>query len=349
MQQFQGTSTSPGAHSGKLARKAPRPPLSPAAREAILAGVRAGLEYKDICARFGVTKQDISRLAVRAGLKRTSKARALTDEQEADIIGRYQAGASSASLAAEFNVSNSLIWNVFYRRGIPMRPTGAVPAPLRHDAFDVLTPEAAYWCGFIFTDGTISERATGQPEIAIVLQRRDRAHLEKFRCFLGSGHAITPIAPAKVSPQVAAPNGGQGTGAFRFSVRSRRIADRLYGLGRYGPAVHPELAASRDFWRGCVDGDGTIGIYSGVPGIKLLGSQWLMQAYVDFLGPISSRRPLRARPARSLFVVSAGYGTAVKVAERLYTGAGTALDRKAGSAAAVIRNGPGKTPLRKAR
>ena len=54
------------------------------------------------------------------------------------------------------------------------------------------------------------------------------------------------------------------------------------------------------------------------------------------------------RPARTIFVVGTGYATAVKVAERLYTDAETVLDRKAESAAAVIRNGPGKTPPRKA-
>lgn len=345
---MQGTSTSSGAASGKPKRKPPRPPLSPEIREAILADVRAGLPYSEICAGFGVTKQDISKLAGCAGLLRVEKPRALSTEQEDEIISRYQAGESSAALAAAFMVSKSLIWNTFYRRGVPLRPPARVQQPFRHDAFDILTPDAAYWCGFLFTDGTIVENKTGQPDIALVLQKRDHGHLVKFRDFLGSSHAITPVAPSVVSPEVAAPYGGHGTGAFRFSCRSRHMADRLYALGRYGPSVHPELAASRDFWRGCIDGDGTINLSCGVPCIKLVGSQWLLRAFVDFLGPISSRRPLNVRPARRIFVVGTGYATAVKVAERLYLDAGTVLDRKAESAAAIMRNGPGKTPARKA-
>ena len=124
-------------------------------------------------------------------------------------------------------------------------------------------------------------------------------------------------------------NDGQGTGAFRYAVRSRQLAARLTALGRYGPAVDPELAGSRDFWRGCIDGDGTVGISCGIPQVKLVGSHWLLSAFVDFLGPVSSRRPLNVRPARNIYVVSTSYATAEKVVERLYVGASAALDRKA--------------------
>ena len=174
-------------------------------------------------------------------------------------------------------------------------------APLRHDALDVLTPDAAYWCGFIFTDGTIVHRTGirrgGQPEIAVVLQRRDRDHLVKLRDFLGSTHAITPVAPATVSPNIARPNGGQGTGAFRYSVRSQRLADRLTALGRYGPAVDPALAASCDFWRGCIDGDGTVGISCGIPQVEAGGLALAAQRLRGF--PRPGQQQASARRAAS--------------------------------------------------
>ncbi len=137
------------------------------------------------------------------------------------------------------------------------------------------------------------------------------------------------------APAVVALNGGQGTGAFRISVRSQRLADRLTALGRYGSAVNPALAESRDFWRGCVDGDGTAGISCGIPQLKLVGSHWLLSAFVDFL-PVSSRRPLNVRPARNIYVVSTSYATAEKVVERLYAEASVALDRKAAAVAEIL-------------
>jgi len=307
-------------------------PLPPEARAAIIAELRKGQPYSEICDTHQVSKNAVSKIAIKAGLRRGNRQGILTPAQAAEIVSRYQVGERTADIAAAFGVSRALILETLRRCGADARQGGAVPRSLRHDALDVLTPDAAYWCGFIFTDGTIVRRPNrGQPEVAVVLQRRDRDHLAKLRDFLGSSHAITPIAPATV-----ALNGGQGTGAFRYSVRSQRLADRLAALGRYGPAVNPALAASRDFWRGCIDGDGTVGISCGIPQVKLVGSHWLLSAFVDFLGPVSSKRPLNVRPARSIYVVSVSYATAEKVVERLYAGASVALDRKAAIAAEIL-------------
>ena len=308
--------------------------LSPEIRKAlIIADLERGLPYKEICDRHGVNKQAVSKIAVRAGLKRGTKQRLLTDEQETEIASRYVAGEKTVDLGAAFHVSPSLIWEALRRTGTVARSSGRVMQPLRHDAFDALTPDAAYWLGFIFTDGTVGESRTpkAQPEIAVVLQKRDREHLVKLRDFLGSEHAITPITPAAVKI-----NPGMGTGAWRYSFRSRQIAGRILSLGRYGPAVDPELAASRDFWRGVIDGDGSIGISVGIPWCSVVGSRWLLQAFVDFLGPVSSRRPLHVRPARTIFTVSTTYKTAEKVVDRLYSDAGTVLDRKAVRAAEIL-------------
>ena len=313
--------------------------------EDILADLRDGYVYREIAERRGVGIDTISDIAIANGLGRLHRrVNSLCPEQEEQIAQRYGAGESSKVIAADIGVDQTTVLKAIRSQGGQVRGMGTVPRPLRHDAFGILTPEAAYWCGFLFTDGTIVHRGDkkGAPQVSLLLQKRDRGHLVKLRDFLGSDHAISEIAPAAVSPAIARPNGGQGTGAYKYTVTSRQIADRLRALGRYGPAVDPELAASRDFWRGCIDGDGTLGISCGVPGLKLWGSHWLLQAFVDFLGPVSSRRPLNVRPARTIFVVSTGYQTAVKVVGRLYSGATVVLDRKAERAAAILAMDAGR-------
>lgn len=307
--------------------------LTPEEREAVLADLRAGLPYAVITQKYDMQKQAVSRIAVRAGLRRMEHKGLLGDVESAAIVARYQAGETSSAIAASLHISDALVLNTLWRAGVKARTQLEchTKLPLRHDALDMLTPDAAYWLGFIFTDGTVNHTRNQSPTVAIVLKKADRNHLVKFRDFLGSEHTITPIKPAAVKI-----NPGAGTGACRFAVRSQQLAGRIEALGRYGPVVDPELAASRDFWRGCVDGDGTVGIWSGIPQVKLVGSKWLMQAYVDFLGPVGSRRPLHPRPAKTIFVVSTSYVTAEKVADRLYTGAATALDRKAAAAAQIL-------------
>ena len=122
---------------------------------------------------------------------------------------------------------------------------------LRQDAFDELTPDAAYWIGFLFADGSV----VGRGESAVVqtrLSECDREHLVKLRSFLGSTHKIG-----------AAPAGNYGgyrsRPSVRLSVPAGRLARRLLSLGRYEGPIDSTLIRSRDFWRGVVDGDGSLG------------------------------------------------------------------------------------------
>lgn len=297
-------------------------PWPKATRDAIIADIEAGVLYSEISAKYGVSAGNVSKVAISLGLRRLNRNGTVPETRRAEVAARRRAEMRTSLASAESGTA----------RGFG---THRNSKPLWHDAFDILTPEAAYWCGFLFTDGTIVRRPDRAPTVALVIQKGDRGHLEKLRDFLASAHAITEVHPAKVSPRYAAPNGGRGTGAVRFAVTSRRIADRLEALGRYGPAVNPGLAASRDFWRGVIDGDGTVGVSCGIPHVKLWGTRWLLRSFVEFLGPIS-RHPLNARPARSIYVVSTSYRTAEKLVDRLYAGAGVALDRKAEKAAGIL-------------
>lgn len=310
-------------------------PLPPETRAAIISELQQGYLYVAIMSRHGVSKNTVSKIAIKAGLRRMNHVRALTSEQEAEIVARYAAGERTGTIAASFDISRDLIWATLQRCGVAARDASEchVIHSLRHDALDVLTPEAAYWCGIFFTDGTVGERKGGSPEVAVVLKHADRGHLVKLRDFLGSTHAITPVAPNVSVYRGQVIRGGP---AERYAVRSKHLAARLLELGRYGPRADPELTRSRDFWRGVVDGDGTVAVSCDIPQLKLFGSHWLLSAFVEFLGPVSSRRPLNVRPTKTSFVVSTSYKTAEKVVDRLYAGATVALDRKAADAALIL-------------
>lgn len=314
--------------------RTPRIVLTPGLRAAVIAAVREGESGQVIAGRFGICRASVSNIAREAGIRRRVKVPKVPDERGAEIMARYVAGESSESLAAEYGTTSTTVRRVVLRSGGSTRPLGRVQGPLRHDAFDALTPEVTYWLGMMFTDGTINRRSSGQPEIALGLKECDREHLVKFRSFLGSGHAITEHPP---KPGLFGMSGIQ----FRYSVRSRPLADRLDVLGRYGPAADPELAASPHFWRGCVDGDGTVGIYDGIPCLKLFGSDWLLGAFVEFLDSAGLRRarygrPVNVRPCHGIFAVGTSGSTAVGITELLYADAPVALDRKAGKAAQII-------------
>ncbi len=261
----------------------------------------------------------------------------LTLSQKEELCHRYQSGETTPDLADYYQVSVPAICGLLDRRNVKRRSRKECGATctLNHDAFAKLTPEACYWIGFLFADGTIVRRS-GSPEIAIVLGDTDRSHLERFRQFLGSTHAITYIQPNST---------GFGNGAnHRFSFRSERIADRLTQLGMVGSldrSPSPLLQKSSHFWRGVVDGDGCIGLLSGkrhhVSRIELVGGRVLLEQFVVYVKTVCPDANLTVRPHKSIYRVGTSGKNAKIIIEALYSQMAVGLERKTNAAINILR------------
>jgi hypothetical protein len=203
---------------------------------------------------------------------------------------------------------------------------------VNHEAFDVVTNDVAYWIGFLFADGCVFHKENGGLTIQLRLSEVDRGHVEKFRQFLRSTHAITADPPGNFG-------GYQSRASVRFAVSSRRLAERLLEMGRYEGPIAPELAASRHFWRGVVDGDGSIWISKrGYVGFSLVGSQRLLEAFLGFLEKRNLARRMTISPDKSIYQVSTAGHLAELIIDELYRNAPMALDRKAAAARPVIES-----------
>ncbi|MFF5172323.1 hypothetical protein ACFY3U_06775 [Micromonospora sp. NPDC000089] len=231
-------------------------------------------------------------------------------------------GTSLRQVSDHFGVSEPSVRGLVTRRGIEIR---SVSHGLRHDAFDEPEPNADYWIGFLFADGCVSYRPGHIPQISVGLAARDREHLVALRSFLGCDNSISRTSPTH--------------GSCQFSVRSHRLAERLIELGRYREPVDRRLLASRDFWRGIVDGDGSLGIYQrpapstrSFAQFRAVGRRYIMEELVAFLER-EGITGLSVRPHRSIFAVGTTCGPAERIAALLYEDALTALARKAELAA----------------
>lgn len=214
-------------------------------------------------------------------------------------------------------------------------------------AFDVLTPESLYWIGFLFADGNVHQdvikgprksRATaGSPALNIGLSAVDRGHLEKLRTFLGSTHAISERPPHESAPTYeGGPNVHTGASVY-LSVRSKQICAALtsYGLVTKRTRVPvPEVAKSRDFWRGMVDGDGSVDVYD-YPSIRLAGQIPLLNRFSEFM--IQNGLPaLNLFEGDRVWQIGTTGTTARVVIDCLYTDAVVALDRKMARAQSIL-------------
>jgi hypothetical protein len=176
--------------------RVPRLVLTPGLRAAVIAAYEEGQHVRAIARNFGISAGSVGNIVSEVGLRRAREWHRLTAEQVPEVAARYLAGEESKDLGREFGVTAMTVRRAVQRSGAETRHQRQ-QRPLRHDAFDVLTPEAAYWLGIMFTDGFVNRRPSGQDAIGLGLQERDHGHLVKFRDFLGSDHAIVWKPPKR--------------------------------------------------------------------------------------------------------------------------------------------------------
>lgn len=133
-----------------------------------------------------------------------------------------------------------------------------------HDFFDRIdTEEKAYWLGFMYADGYITQSKSGQKAIAIALSRKDKYHLERFRDALKATYEVKDYT-------------GNSYGKKIQYSRLWITSDKLYDdLKAKGVVEHKSLVLMfpsdqivpkelrHHFIRGYFDGDGSFS-YTGI-------------------------------------------------------------------------------------
>lgn len=283
----------------------------------------AGESSGALAAALGVRDVTILRHLKNMGVARRD-VRHLTEAVIASLPARYAAGESSASIARDIGTTDSTVLLHLKALGVRSRDPSMARRqyPLWDNAFHTLTPEAAYWLGFLMADGCVHDES----KITLGLAEKDRHHVEKFRSYLR-----TDSRPIQSVPQ---------TRSVAFKVHSRQL---VLDLTRYGIVPRKSLIALAAggvddcpaFWLGVLDGDGTIdAIAKGYLRVRLMGTLGLMQQFVQFL----VRHAVKGRNANNLlnvYVRPDGMATVTCLGRRahnllrlLYSSSPTCLDRK---------------------
>jgi len=187
------------------------------------------------------------------------------------------------------------------------------------------------------TDGCISKKDYGHV-LNLSLQERDSEHLSSFKTFLQSEH---PIIKKDNSA-------GYGMGQICiFHVHCPdHLASSLIALGvtprKTKTADAGNLATNKHFWRGCIDGDGTVSIHrSGgkqQPFIMLCSdSKTLIEQFSAFVRSICPGHPASIKLISRVLTVRV-YGTqAIRLVRHLYGDEAFGLSRKVSTANEIMR------------
>ena len=210
------------------------------------------------------------------------------------------------------------------------------------------TPDKAYWLGFITTDGMVTgfkahAAKAGSLRLVIKLARKDRPHLEILHRALGAKRPIRDTEEWSKPPGTAE---RKKRPASILDVCSPQIVTALVSHGitqRKTDTVQPWNGPPdlmRHYWRGVIDGDGTIGTYDGEAKLGLCGSRPLVEAFLEWAkgicGTTASPRQGKQGNRRYWLLALGGNKRLPPLLKALYWDAPVALARKKAEADYIV-------------
>lgn len=251
-----------------------------------------------------------------------SKKIVLDEEELKKLSEQYLAGRSLRDLDLLWGISRPTIKILLEDNGLDIRP--AHVQRRRHSCeysfFDKIdTEEKAYWLGFIMADGSVCK--TGH-NLSLGLGIKDIGHLYKFKEHL---KATQPIWENKV--------------ACRISISGIEMIRSLEQLGvvpnKTFKAIVPkiDMGLSRHFWRGIVDGDGSLSLSlsSNQWSVSLVGTIDIICGFQQVAHRICETRaqPRQHWKTKGIYnIIIGGNNKAKKLSHWLYNDSTIFLDRK---------------------
>jgi hypothetical protein len=207
------------------------------------------------------------------------------------------------------------------------------------------TAAQKYWGGLLLADGCISVNSKGTPILKLAMA--DLEHIEKFRRFLGSTSSVCTHTPS--NPKVGSKKIFARPSYSAVATGAEIDKDVIpFGVTRnksHCAKIPEEFRFDRDFWRGVIDGDGSIGLYKrdrGLPSasISICGTRDVCNSFIELVDFVTTggKSPALGKDKRcfdGFATVKVAGLRAAELATWLYDGADVYLERKM-SAALVI-------------
>jgi len=247
----------------------------------------------------------------------------ISEEQKEKVKNLYLQGLSQSQIEKDLKMTRKTIRTILKSAGVDRTKSEQWRkrwgSSLNECVFDELTPESLYWIGFLYADGHVRKDGA-EHSIEVEIELKDWDHLVKFAKFL----------ECNKEPKQYSEN------SCTLRVYSKKINQRLKDLGldhnkSYTAKPHELLKDSRDFWRGVVDGDGSISNQLGSAFIHLCGTKDTIQEYINFLnlqGVNTKAKPNKPKQEGSLHQVGLACDKALITMDILYKDSTVYLDRK---------------------
>lgn len=205
--------------------------------------------------------------------------------------------------------------------------------PNAHGFMDLTVPEYAYMFGFLQADGHLSRQSRQRGRLTVEISARDIGLLRTFQ-------ELTPYN-SSITERTRSTNFASTHTSAIWSLYSLEARNKLNELGlpygRKSTTVTPPGVefARRDYLRGVIDADGSVGFTSkALPFISLTTQSTALAAYTSFYAReiTGAERTLKRNTRDAAYNILYTTENAQKLAAHLYYPGCLALERKQSAA-----------------
>lgn len=200
------------------------------------------------------------------------------------LIDRYQGGESTETIAKDFPFGKDVVLKVLRDFDIPIKTRKenrfSMGFTINLNAFkDTKESEAAYFYGWLLTDGNLRETKYGH-NVTIELSLKDIEILEYLQSYIANGNII------RVRDRLDKRTGNtysMCSYAFQYEPITKRLIE--FGLAprkSLKEECPKEFLYNRDFWRGVLEGDGYLSKLSGCTKMQICGSEILCNQWFEY-------------------------------------------------------------------
>lgn len=203
---------------------------------------------------------------------------------------------------------------------------------------DILNKEHAYIIGLLQSDGNLSEYKKNKGKITLELNKKDKDILEKISTFFDCYVSITERC--------------RNINIKKYQYISNTVTLSIFDLNtrnqfkKYLPPSKksdiikkPENIIENDYWRGIIDGDGSLGFTkNGLPFISLVTcSDELSEQYINYLTNIIGYKKETSKNKRdNAYNIMVTNEDSQKIISQLYYDKCLSIDRKYETAKQIL-------------
>lgn len=299
---------------------------------------QSGLTLSEIQEQTGICRGKIHRGFKKYELSTKKVSKLVGNDEIENIALKYRSGITLEALSVEYGTTVWSIRNILKVFEVETLSKQGRKTLLgvgnNYDYFEDMTREGpAYFYGLLLSDGNVSNDI-----IQIGLHQQDRYIIEKLKEELN-------LLDNKVKDyDLLVKKTGNTSKVSSLRFMDRRIVESLRSLGfaerKSGKEVLPEkIKYNRHFWRGMIDGDGSIYISNNKLSVELIGSKEICQGFLDFsrMYAFNIRAEVRKHPSSDIYRLAVCSSNAEKVLHIMYEDSEFFLKRKKAKIPSILQ------------